>query len=333
MTASLDDTTAPAAGSEAPAASRRRRLTLFLPWIVLAVLYAVTVARAPGYLKPAQLGSLLQLLTILATVSIGQLGVILVGGIDLSVSTVMTLANIMSAGMLAGHDGNLPAAIGVTLAAGAVIGLLNGLVITKLGVPDMIATLATMTVVLGAGYLYSGGSPGGGSSPGLTAFVTHRIGGLVTPATIAWLVVAAVLIVALRSSVFGRKVFAVGLSDGASRASGISVHRTRIMLYVISGTCAAAAGILLTGYTGSSFLGSGDPYQLMSIAAVVLGGASIFGGNGGYGNTIAGVAIITLLLSVLQVIGIPTAGQDILYGVVILVMLVLFRYSGNREVR
>jgi ribose transport system permease protein len=105
------------------------------------------------------------------------------------------------------------------------------------------------------------------------------------------------------------------------------------VLYVISGTCAAAAGVLLTGYTGSSFLGSGDPYQLMSIAAVVLGGASIFGGSGGYGNTIAGVAIITLLLSVLQVIGIPAAGQDILYGVVILVMLILFRYSGERPAR
>ena len=311
-------------------ANPRRIFSTLLPWIMLVVIYIITVVRAPGYLKAAQLGSLLQLITILGIVAIGQLGVILIGGIDLSVGTVMTLTNMMSAAMLAGRDANMVVAILVPLATGALIGLINGVVISKLGVPDMIATLAMMTIVLGAGYLYSSGTPSGGSSPMLTAFVTHRFGGLITPATILWLVAAGVVIAALRKSVFGRQVYAVGLSREASRSAGISVARTTILLYMTSGICASVAGIILTGYTGSSFLGSGSSYQLMSIAAVVLGGANIFGGSGGYGNTIAGVAIITLLLSVLQVIGIPTAGQNILYGLVILIMLVLFHFSGVR---
>ena len=123
---------------------------------------------------------------------------------------------------------------------------------------------------------------------------------------------------------FGRRVYAVGLNRAASHYAGVGVHRMTIMLYTISGLTAGLAGFLLTGYTGSSYLGSGLTYQLASIAAVVLGGTSIFGGRGGYLGTMAGVLITVLLQSILRVIGIPQAGQYIAYGVVILVMIMVF---------
>jgi ribose transport system permease protein len=300
------------------------RLRAMVPWIALLVLYTVTVMIAPGYLKFSQLGSLLQLATILGIVAVGQTLVILIAGIDLSVGAVMTLANLMSAALIDGKNENLPLAILTTLAVGAVIGLVNGLIITLLKVPDLIATLATMTVVIGVGYLVTNGAPRGASSPLLNAVMTSRFAGVFTIGTVLWFMVAAIAIVLLRKSTVGRRIYSVGLNRLASHLSGISVNKTVIGLYITSGLFASLAGVLLTGYTGSSYLGSGEAYQLATIAAVVLGGASIFGGYGGYGGTIAGVAITVLLLSILQVVGIPQAGQNIVYGAVILLMLAVF---------
>lgn len=295
-----------------------------VPYAALVLLYIVTIAIAPGYVAPAQVGSLLQQATLLGVVAIGQMLVILVGGIDLSVGSVVTLSNLVTAAMLSGSDANLPVAVAVSLCLGALVGLCNGLIISYLKVPDLVATLATMTIVFGVGYLITGGAPRGSSSPLLNEIVTHRFLGVLTLGVVIWFVLAAVVIIVLRYTTAGRRVYAVGLNREASRYAAVPVTRTVLILYLLSGLTAAFAGVLLTGYTGSSYLGSGTSYQLASIAAVVLGGVSIFGGSGGYGGTMAGVVITVLLLSLLQVIGIPQAGQNIAYGIVILLMLVAF---------
>lgn len=295
-----------------------------VPYAALVLLYIVTIAIAPGYVAPAQVGSLLQQATLLGVVAIGQMLVILVGGIDLSVGSVVTLSNLVTAAMLSGSDANLPVAVAVSLGLGALVGLCNGLIISYLKVPDLVATLATMTIVFGVGYLITGGAPRGSSSPLLNEIVTHRFLGVLTLGVVIWFVLAAVVIIVLRYSTAGRRVYAVGLNREASRYAAVPVTRTVLILYLLSGLTAAFAGVLLTGYIGSSYLGSGTSYQLASIAAVVLGGVSIFGGSGGYGGTMAGVVITVLLLSLLQVIGIPQAGQNIAYGIVILLMLVAF---------
>jgi len=308
----------------------RQAITTLLPWAVLVLLYGALVITAPNYLGAAQLSILLASITILGVVAMGQLCVILIGGIDLSVATVVTLANVVSASISRQENRNLLTAVLVSLAIGAVVGLVNGLIITKLGMPDMIATLATMTIVMGVLYLYNSTHLKGGTPPALQAFIKFRFAGFMVPAAAVWIVLAVVLILVLNKTTFGRQVYAVGLSRGASHAAGISVVRITIILYVISGICAAAAGVLLTGNTGASQLNSGTNYQLWSIAAVVLGGTSIFGGSGGYGNTIAGVGIIMVLYALLPIIGIDPAGQQILYGLVILVMLIVFRFGGKR---
>jgi ribose transport system permease protein len=295
-----------------------------VPWIALLLLYGVTVLVAPGYLRASQLGSLIQLASILGVVAIGQTLVILIAGIDLSVGAVATLANLMSAALIDGKDANVPMAILLSLAVGILVGAVNGLIITGLKVPDLVATLATMTAVIGTGYLITSGAPRGSSSPVLNAVMTARFAGVLTIGAIVWFALAAVVILLLRRFAVGRAIYAVGFNRTASHVAGISVNCTVIGLYVASGFFASLAGVMLTGYTGSSFLGSGDTYQLATIAAVVLGGASIFGGYGGYGGTIAGVFITVLLLSILQVVGIPQAGQNIVYGIVILLMLAAF---------
>jgi len=316
-----------------PAVSARQLLTTLLPWAVLAVLYLVLVLRVPNFLKSGPLSVLLYSITILGVVAMGQLCVILIGGIDLSVSATMTLTNVVSAYVIATTSNqHLFQAVVVSLLVGASIGVLNGLVITKLGLPDMIATLAMMTIVSGALLIFRKTHLKVGNSPALADFATKPFFGPVMPAAVVWILLSVVLIVVLRKTTFGRQVYAVGLSRGAAHAAGISVMRTTILLYVISGVCAAAAGVLLTGQLGGMELSSGNPYQLWSIAAVVLGGTSIFGGRGGYGSTIAGVAIIVVLQNgLLNVLGIPTSAQNILYGLVIIAMLVVFRVGGTRD--
>lgn len=300
---------------------RRRSLT---PFALLVLLYAVTVAVAPGYLAGSQIGSLLQLTALLGIVAIGQTLVILVGGIDLSVSAVVTLTNLLCAGTLAGSNANLPQAIALALGLGLLCGLVNGLGIVLLKVPDMVMTLATVTIVTGVAYILTGGAPKGASSLILTYVVQHRFAGFLTLGVVLWVVLGVLLVLALRYTVVGHDIYATGLNRRAAYASGVRVGPLVVGLYAVSGVCAGAVGLLITGYTGSSYFGSGDPYQLASIAAVVLGGTSIFGGSGGYVGTVAGAGITTLLLSLLQIVGIPTAGQNIAYGVVIIAMLVVF---------
>ncbi|MCL2652494.1 MAG: ABC transporter permease [Propionibacteriaceae bacterium] len=325
--------------------SSGRVLTAVLPWVVLVLLYLALVAKAPNFVRAGPMSVLLYSVTILGVVAMGQVCVILIGGIDLSVSNVMTFTNIVSAsviGTLATKGGflgqhSLLFAVLACVAIGAVIGALNGVIITKLGMPDMIATLAMWTIVYGVMNLYRVHipktiDPSSHPSTVLTSFVTSRIFAFVTPASIVWIVVAVILIVVLRKTTFGRQVYAVGLSRGASHAAGISAVRTTIVLYVISGVCAALAGVLLTGSLSHANLDTGNNYQLWSIAAVVLGGTSIFGGRGGYGSTIAGAAIIVVLVNgLLNVLRIGTAAQDILYGVVILVMLLVFRFGSRKD--
>lgn len=309
---------------------RADRLRQLVPVIVLVAMYAITVAIAPGYLEAPQIGSLLQLASILGIAAVGQTLVILIGGIDLSVGAVATLSNLVAAAIIANNDAALPAALFAVLGIGAVVGLGNGLLIQYLKVPDLVATLASMTVVVGAGLLFTQGSPKGHSSPLLNALVTQRFLGVLTGGVLLWAAVSAIAIVFLRSSAGGRYVYAVGLNREASRYAAVPVARTVVLLYVASGSMAALAGFLLTGYTGSAYLASGDSYQMQTIAAVILGGTSMFGGRGGYGGTIVGVLITVLLVSALRVVGIAQAGQNIAYGIILLGMLVLLTRMAKR---
>jgi len=223
-------------------ATRADRLRQLVPVIVLVAMYAITVGIAPGYLKAPQIGSLLQLASILGVAAVGQTLVILIGGIDLSVGAVVTMTNLMAAAIIANRDSALPLALFAVLGIGALVGLGNGLLIRFLKVPDLVATLASMTIVMGVGLLFTHGSPKGHSAPALNALVTQRFFGVFTGGVVIWAIVSAITILLLRSSAGGRYVYAVGLNREASRYAAVPVTRTVILLYVASGLTSALAG-------------------------------------------------------------------------------------------
>jgi ribose transport system permease protein len=300
-----------------------------LAYGVAVAFYLVAIVISPGFASLGQLSTILNLAAFLGIVAIGQTLVILVFGIDLSVGAVITLVNLVVAANVDGSDARILTAVPLALAIGAAVGAFNGLGIRYLGIPDLVMTLATMSIVAGIALLYSGGSPTGQSSALLGTIATGTLGGILPWSFLIWILLAALTVFALTRTTFGRHVYAIGLNREASRFSGVPVGRTVVLLYTFSGITASIVGVLLTGYTGSSFFGIGDPYLLSSIAAVVVGGTSIFGGRGGYVGTIAGTVIIVILQSLLRVVDVAQAGREIAYGLVILLLLIAYGRGGS----
>jgi ribose transport system permease protein len=199
------------------------------------------------------------------------------------------------------------------------IGLLNGVGVTVLRIPPIVMTLGAGGLVeaylMAVGQLQSTGD----QVPRLAVELAANKAGPVPVVTIAWLALAVVASVVLSRTAYGRYVHAVGASDTVARLSGIRVGRVRLLTYAVSGATSAFAGVVLAGYVGTTYLDIGAPYLFTSIAAVVVGGASILGGRGTYWGTVAGSMTLTLLSTILPLFNLSSADLDIVYGAVILV--------------
>ncbi|MBE3574470.1 MAG: ABC transporter permease [Firmicutes bacterium] len=294
------------------------------PYLAAVLLVGVGAIVSSGFASPSHLLLILGLASFLGLVAVGQTLVILLGGIDLSVSSTVTLAGVMSAAIAAGANGRTLDAVAAALLAGVAIGLVNGLGVGMLEIPPLVMTLGTTSVVQGLALIYTNGAPKGSASPLLSTVATGSLAGVVPYTLLLWAVVAALTIILLHRSVLGRWIYAVGHAPKAAYMSGVNVGLVQALAYTISGFMAALAGVLLTGYTRTSYLTIGDPYQLGSIAAVVVGGTSILGGFGSYVGTIAGAVIVTIIQSLLPVLSIPEAGRQIVSGLIILVLLLLY---------
>ncbi len=279
------------------------------------------------FLSPHYLVQQLQVASFLGIVAAGSMLVILLGHIDLSVPWTLTTGAMLATG-LAGGDVGGAAAIPIAIGVGAAIGLVNGLGVAFLRIPSMIFTLGVNAVLQGLMVLYTGGAAPPSSAVPIVRFLA---GGRVLPgvpnAILVWALVALFMITLLRATPFGRTVYAIGNRERAAYLSGMPVRRVVCLSFMLAGAASALAGLLLTGYAGKAFQGMGDTYLLPAIAAVVLGGTSIVGGRGSYGGTIVGTILIVLLQSMLAVMQMPDAGRQIIYGVVIFSMLLLYGRS------
>ena len=217
------------------------------------------------------------------------------------------------------------------LGSASFVGLINGLGIAYLRIPSLVMTLGMNAVLAGVTLVYTNGSPQGDAPPFSRELAVGKIGGVVPWALIFWALFSAALIFLLRRTVYGKRLYAIGNNPKAAYLSGVPVRWVLVLTYTLCGLCAGLGGIMLTGYSQQSYLGMGDLYLLPAIAAVVIGGTSILGGSGGYTGTIAGAITVVLLQNVLQIVGIQPAGQQILYGLIILLML--FVYGRNARVQ
>ncbi len=318
-------------------ASTTGRLTAHLPGFIrrdpavatafacIVVLLLLGSLYSENFLSPEYLLQQLKVASFLGIIATGMMLVILLGQIDLSVPWVVTTGAMMACA--AASWGTLGDIVSVPfgILCGVALGLFNGFGVAYLRIPSMIITLATNAVAQGLMVVYSGGfSPRDFASPPMRYLATGFAIPAVPNAVIVWAVVGAAAVFLLTRTTFGRSVYGIGNRERAAYLSGVNTRRVVMTAFAISGGLAAFGGVLLAGYASKAAQSMGDAYLLPSIAAVVLGGTSILGGRGSYLGTVAGVILITLLQSILSVMQMPEFGRQVIYGVVIIAMLLLY---------
>lgn len=294
---------------------------LLLAIVVGAVL---TAGQDRNFFSTGNIDNILTTTTILGFIAIGQTLVILVGSLDLSVPFVVSLASVVGAGMMAGDSGRVLPAVLFTLALAALIGLVNGLVVSGLKVHGFIATLG-MGLIL-SGYLASNFQGSSGNAPRSFRLLDATRIGPVPIATLLMLGAALLAIWMLRRTRLGHHLYAVGGNAEVARMSGVRTQVPVIAAHVLCSVLAAIAGLLLLARlgVGQPTVGSQGNYDLMSIAAVVLGGTLLAGGKGNIAGTLAGVAIFAVLDNVMGVMQTNPFLKDVVRGLVIVVAVAVY---------
>ncbi|MCM3410161.1 ABC transporter permease subunit [Metabacillus litoralis] len=295
------------------------------PLVGLLIITIILSVVSPNFMTVDNILNVLRQVSINALIAFGMTFVILTGGIDLSVGSILALASAVTASMLAsGVDPIL--AILVGLLAGAIMGAINGFIITKGKVAPFIATLATMTVFRGLTLVYTDGRPITGlSSSELFVLMGKGYVGWV-PVPVIWMLITyAILYFILKKTTFGRRVYAIGGNEEAAILSGIRTDRVKIWIYSITGLLSALAGIILSSRLNSAQPTAGASYELDAIAAVVLGGTSLSGGRGWIFGTLVGALIIGVLNNGLNIMNVSSFYQQVVKGGVILLAVLLDR--------
>lgn len=291
--------------------------------LIFLILLVISSVVSPSFLTGENLSNLLRQNAPIGLVSLGMLLVILTGGIDLSVGSIVAFAGVAFA--LLSYEVYLSAGFLLVLLGGIAIGATSGYLVAFRKITPFIATLALMTVVRGLAYLLSKGAPitVGPHSSSILLLGTGTILGVPISAILLF-VVFGLAFVMLRYHVFGRHIIAVGSNEEAVRLSGISVERTKFLVYTISGFLTALAGLLTVGRTGVGTPNIGVGLELDAIAAVVIGGASLMGGKGSVMNTLLGVLILGMIGNIMNLMDVTAYMQQVVKGLII-ILAVLFQ--------
>ncbi|TPI14996.1 ABC transporter permease [Mesorhizobium sp. B4-1-1] len=321
----MSETTLGGLAGRMPKFIRRADPAVLTAFACIVILLLLGSLYSRSFLSPEYLLQQLKVASFLGVIATGMMLVILLGQIDLSVPWAVAAGAMMACAAAAYGSAGVALAIPFGVLCGVAIGIVNGIGVAYLRIPSMIITLATNAVAQGLMVVYTGGfSP----QDSATAAMRYLATGFTIPgvpnAVIIWALIGAAMVFVLTRTSFGRAVYGIGNRERAAYLSGIDTRRIVMIAFAVSGGLSAFGGVLLAGYASKAAQSMGDAYLLPSIAAVVLGGTSILGGRGSYLGTVAGVILITLLQSILSVMQMPEAGRQIIYGVVIVAMLLLY---------
>ena len=289
---------------------------------LLLIFLCVFLFSTGGSVSPSHLLNIARSASPLGIAAIGQTLVLLVGGIDLSLGTNISMVNLVIASIMSGSNERIVPAMIISLILCIIIGFVNGYIITKFHMQPFLVTLTVSMIVEGGYYIYTQGIARGSIADGIR-FLSEGWIGIIPIALIIWITIWIICSFILRKTTYGHKLYLTGANSEASRLSGFHSNWIIISAYVGSAVLAWIAGIMLSGYIGVASVGIGADYTLNSIAASVIGGAAFTGGIGTLEGTFPGVLIITLLTSFMTIMGIPEAGKFIAQGLVIAVMVAI----------
>lgn len=309
--------------------TRRQSFATYGVYWALALLLVVSAIISPSMYTPQSIFLNLRQASQLGIVAIGQTLVMLVGGLDLSVTGVIVLTSVIIADIGEGQNNMIAPGVLIALAIGALVGLGNGLLITKRNVPPFVATLGMLVLIRGAQLAYTKGIPSGQVPDGLGLLGAPV--GVMPVSFLLWVGLSLLLGFILLRTPYGRRIFAVGSNRITARLSGVAVDRVLISIYLLCSLLAVMAGVVLSGYVGyvDRYLGRG--FDLDSITAAVVGGTSFAGGKGTLLGTAAGVLLVQFLSSLMLQLGLDIQVQLVVKGLVVIAAVAL--YSGIEQNR
>lgn len=311
---------------------RKKNISEYAIWLILLGMIIIFTVGNPVFVKPTNVVAILRQVAVYGVASVGMTFVILLGGIDLSIGSIITFVNIVCAKMMVEMGMNMWVAtlISVVLATG--IGVLNGFMIADIGIPPIIATFASQTIFQGVAYLLSGGRPISGIPKAYSIFGKDSLG-IIPISAIIMIVCFALGSFILNKSYFGRFFYAVGGNDEAAELSGIRVRRIQYLVYALSGLFAGLAGIIMLSRTGSAQNTAGLGYEFDVITCVVLGGISINGGIGKMSGVVAGVLFIGSLTNGMILLDISSYTQQVIKGVILALAVGLDLMSKKKKAK
>jgi ribose/xylose/arabinose/galactoside ABC-type transport system permease subunit len=303
--------------TQAPSSSQwQRKLARLAPLLAAIVIIAVLGWLRPQFLTTANLINVARQISLNGILAVGVTYVLLTGGVDLSLGSVVALAGVVAATFARSEDASLVLPVAIGIAAGAACGAANGLVITRGRIAPFIVTLGMMTIARGLALVLSGGRPVSGLNSSFTA-LGGDVFGLPIPVVVL-LVVAGVSWVFLGKTRLGRYVYAVGGNEQAARAAGLSVAGVKMLAYTVCGASAGLAGVVLAARITTGQPNAGVAYELDAIAAAVIGGTSLSGGVGGVGGTLLGAALMGVINNGLDLLNVSSYYQQIVKGGIII---------------
>jgi ribose transport system permease protein len=289
------------------------------------LLFIVFSALTSSFYQPANLLDILLQSSINAMIAVGMTLVVMTRGIDLSVGSIVGLSSMIAAGLL---QGNLILGIVVGMLVGVLCGLVNGFLIAKLKLPDFIVTLGMLSIYRGAALIYTDGKPIYGIDETFRAIFAGELLGIPTPVLLA-IGIATLAFLAVRYTALGEQIIAVGGNEEAARLSGINIDRVKISVYAISGLLASLAGFVLIGRVGAAEPIGGTGFELQAIGAAVIGGASLFGGEGNPLGSLVGALTLGAMQNGLTLLNVPSFWQLVATGVV--VILAVYADQATRQ--
>ncbi|WP_283698312.1 ABC transporter permease subunit [Clostridium perfringens] len=306
-------------------ANVKANISKYKSLIGLVLLCIVITIVTPNFLSVSNITNVFTQVSVNAIIAIGMTFVILTGGIDLSVGSTLAISGAIGASIVK-STGNVFLAIIVAAVIGIAVGLINGLLVSKGKLQAFIVTLATMTIFRGATLVFTDGTPISKLSEVFVKIGNGKLGFMPIPVIIT-IIIAIIAVYALSQTRFGRYLYALGGNEDASRLSGINTDKIKTLVYVVSGFASAIAGVIITSRIGSASPNAGTGFELDAIAAVVIGGTSLAGGEGTITGTLIGALIIGVLNNGLNLMNVSPFYQSIVKGLVILIAVLLDKKS------
>lgn len=301
--------------------SSLREIGIIIAFFVILIILMILSPNA--FAKPANLVNILKQASINGILAMGMMFVIISGGIDLSVGSIVALAGVVAATFA--HPNEYPLIVSIVLSAviGAGVGLFNGISVAYGNIPPFIVTLGTMTIVRGMALIAANGQPVFNVTKAFEGIAGGFVFDVVPRLVVYFVVIAIICAFIITRTVFGRRVYAIGGNETAARVSGINVNRIKVAVYTLSGFLAGLSGLLLASRLISGNPTSGQSYELDAIAAVIIGGVSMSGGAGKWYGTIIGALLIAVIGNGLDILNVSSHFQLIIKGSIIIVAVLL----------